>query len=403
LAAQAARIREEEAAKEKARREALAQEKTQAEAEQLAPLEDDEDERMRQELEQPIAPSQTLDDFVPIQPRDPEETSKSGIPAQIERLYTDINSMVYTLGINCRSLTAYMKYQHPDATNLSWPGVLKSETPMDALNDERFLADITRLHEGQAVLSSMLAGCNVEDYVKQSGEAQATLKKEVFDLRNKLMSIRKTLHSLSTSDGAASAPLSAEQVSVQHDLRKSFTSVQTRMVQLEDAITVLRAKLAQSSSANTQSGALGRTASQKKPTVEAVTKTVGKMMSMAEQKSADIDVLEAQLKKLDVHTSTPSMGNGGDADIPVTPLRNKRSVNGGTPGSPGSVYHTPDSTFGSSRRSAQGFRTSQNGGLPAVSAEDIQRWQAKAQRRKAVASMLKDVLEEKRKKPMAGR
>ncbi|KIW73029.1 hypothetical protein PV04_01183 [Phialophora macrospora] len=400
LAAQAARIKEEEAAKEKARREALAQEKIQAEAEQLAPLEDDEDERMRQELDQPIAPSQTLDDFVPIQPRDPEETSKSGIPAQIERLYTDINSMVYTLGINCRSLTAYMKYQHPDATNLSWPGVLKSETPMDAMNDERFLTDITRLHEGQAVLSSMLAGCNVEDYLKQSGEAQATLKKEVFDLRNKLMSIRKTLHNLSTSDGAASAPLTAEQVSVQHDLRKSFTSVQTRMVQLEDAITVLRAKLAQSSSANTQSSAIGRTASQKKPTVEAVTKTVGKMMSMAEQKSADIDVLEAQLKKLNVHAGTSWMSNGDDAEVPVTPLRNKRSVNGGTPRSTGSVYHTPDSTFGSGRRSAQGFRTSQNGGLPAISAEDIQRWQAKAQRRKAVASMLKDVLEEKRKKPL---
>ncbi|OCT53990.1 nuclear pore complex protein [Cladophialophora carrionii] len=400
LAAQAARMREEEAAKEKARREALAREKTQAEAEQLAPLEDDEDERMRQELDEPIAPSQTLDDFVPIQPRDPEETSKSGIPAQIERLYSDINSMVYTLGINCRSLSAYMKYQHPDATNLSWPGVLKSDTPMDALNDERFLTDITRLHEGQAVLYSMLAGCNVEEYLKHSGEAQASLKKEVFDLRNKLMSIRKTIHSLSTSDGAASAPLSAEQLSVQHDLRKSFTSVQTRMVQLEDAITVLRAKLVQSS-ANTQSGALGRSASQKKPTVEAVTKTVGKMMSMAEQKSADIDVLEAQLKKLNVHAGTSSIGNG-DAEVPATPPRSRHSVNGGTPGSAGSVYHTPDSNFGSGTRSRRGFRTSQNGGLPAVSAEDMQRWQAKAQRRKAVASMLKDVLEEKRKKTIVG-
>ncbi|EXJ64504.1 hypothetical protein A1O7_00840 [Cladophialophora yegresii CBS 114405] len=400
LAAQAARMREEEALKEKARREALAREKTQAEAEQYAPLEDDEDERMRQELGQPIAPSPTLDDFVPIQPRDPEETSKSGIPAQIERLYSDINSMVYTLGINCRSLSAYMKYQHPDATNLSWPGVLRSETPMDALNDERFLSDITRLHEGQAVLGSMLAGCNVEEYLKHSGEAQATLKKEVFDLRNKLMSIRKTIHSLSTWDGAASAPLSAEQLSVQHDLRKCFTSVQTRMVQLEDATTVLRAKLAQSS-ANTQTGAFGRVASQKKPTVEAVTKTVGKMMSMAEQKSADIDVLEAQLKKLNVHAGASSISNG-DAEVPATPPRNKQSVNGGTPGSAGSVYHTPDSNFGSGTRSRRGFRTSQNGGLPAVSAEDMQRWQAKAQRRKAVARMLKDVLEEKRKKTVVG-
>ncbi len=399
MAAQAARLREEEATKERARREAVARENARAEAEQLAALEDDEDERLRQELEAPITASSTLDDFVPIQPRAPEETGKSGIPAQIERLYSDINSMVYTLGMNCRSLTAFMQYQQPSATNQSWPGVLRSDTPIDALNDELLLMDITRLHEGQAVLSSVLASCDVEDYLKKSGEAQAALKKEVFELRNKLMSIRKTLHSLSTSDAAASAPLSAEQVSVQHDLRKAFTSVQTKIVQVEDAITVLRAKLAQSSSTTGLSGTVGRTASQKKPTVEAVTKTVGKMMSMAEQKSADIDVLEAQLKKLNVSAAT-SLVNSGDLEESVTPPRNSRSANGGTPGSAGSIYHTPDSNFGSNKRSARGFRASQSGGLPAISADDKQRWQAKAQRRKAVANMLKDVLEEKRKKPV---
>ena len=324
MAAQAARLREEEAAKEKTRREAVARENSRVEAEQLAALEDDEDERLRQELEAPITASATLDDFVPIQPRVPEETGKTGIPSQIERLYSDINSMVYTLGMNCRSLTAFMQYQQPSATNQSWPGVLKSDTPIDALNDELLLTDITRLHEGQAVLSSMLASCDVEEYLKKSGEAQAALKKEVFELRNKLMSIRKTLHTLSTSDAAAGAPLSAEQVSVQHDLRKAFTSVQTKIVQVEDAITVLRTKLVQSSSTTGQSGAVGRTASQKKPTVEAVTKTVGKMMSMAEQKSADIDVLEAQLKKLNVSAGT-SLINRVKAEEPVTPPRNNRS------------------------------------------------------------------------------
>ncbi|KAJ9608889.1 hypothetical protein H2200_006660 [Cladophialophora chaetospira] len=394
LAAQATKLREEEAVREKARREAVAQEQARLEAEQNAPLEDDEDERLRQELEAPITASATLDDFVPIQPRAPEERGKTGIPAQIERLYSDINSMVYTLGMNCRSLTAFMEYQQPPAHNQSWPGVLKSETPIDALNDELLLTDIARLHEGQTVLASMLTECDVEDYVQKSGDAQAGLKKEVFELRNKLMSIRKTLHSLSTSDNAAGAPLSAEQASVQHDLRKAFTSVQTKMVQVEDAITILRAKLAQSSSATT----LGRTASQKKPTVEAVTKTVGKMMSMAEQKSADIDMLEAQLKKLNVSADS-SLVNSSNLGDPKTPPNKSRSVNGGTPGSAGSIYHTPDSKFGSSTRSGRGFWMSQNGGLLAVSAEDKQRWQAKAQRRKAVANMLRDVLEERRTRP----
>ncbi|OAP59505.1 hypothetical protein AYL99_06803 [Fonsecaea erecta] len=401
LAAQAARTRDEEAAKEKARREAIAREKAQAEAQELAPLEDDEDEILRQELERPITPSETLDDFVTYQPRPREETHKTGIPAQIERLYSDINSMVYTLGINCRSLTSFLQYQQPEATNQSWPAVLKSETPLDALNDELLLTDIARLHEGYAVLSDMLADCRIGDYIEKSEEAQALMKREVFDLRNKLMSIRKTLQSLSTTDGAASAPLSAEQTSIQHDLRKTFTCVQTQMVQIEDGLSVLRAKLAQLAPAdgsNQATGALGRTSSRKKPTVEAVKKTVEKMMSMAEQKSADIDVLEAQLKKMTVSSGTSLVSNGDiSSGIPSTPPRIRQTSGAATPGSAGSVYHTPDSKFGGSTRQARGFRTSQNGGLTMISAEDKQRWQAKARRRKDVANLLKEVLEGKQK------
>ncbi|KIX96990.1 uncharacterized protein Z520_07104 [Fonsecaea multimorphosa CBS 102226] len=401
LAAQAARTREEEAAKEKARREAIAREKAQAEAEELAPLEDDEDERLRQELERPITPSETLDDFVTYQPRAPEETQKTGIPAQIERLYSDINSMVYTLGINCRSLSAFLQYQQPEATNQSWPAVLKSETPVDALNDELLLTDIARLHEGYAVLSDMLADCRIGEYIEKSEEAQALMKREVFDLRNKLMSVRKTLHSLSAADGAVSAPLSAEQTSIQHDLRKSFTCVQTQIVQIEDGLSVLRAKLAQLAPADGSgqtTGALGRGSSRKKPTVEAVKKTVEKMMSMAEQKSADIDVLEAQLKKMGLSSGTSLISNGDiSSGAPSTPPLGRQTRSPTTPGSAGSVYHTPDSKFGSSTRPARGFRTSQNGGLTMISAEDKQRWQAKARRRKDVANMLKEVLEEKQK------
>ena len=397
LAAQAARTREEEAAKETARRGAIAKEKAQAEAEQLASLEDDEDERLRQELEMPITPSETLGDFVTYQPKQQEETSKTGIPAQIERLYADINSMVYTLGINSRSLTAFMQYQQPEASNQSWPNVLKSETPLDALNDELFLTDIARLPEGHAVLSSMFQECDVRDYLQEYEEAQAALKKEVFELRNKVMSIRKTLHSLFTSNNTITTPLSAEQASIQNDLRKAFTSVQTKMVQIEDGITVLRVKLAQWTPPDAGPG-LGRAPSQKKPTVEAVTKTVGKMMSMAEQKSTEIDVLELQLKKLDISAAMSMIDNGAISGTSVTtPPRNRPSTTDGTPGSAGSIYHTPNSNLGSSTRSLKGLRTSQNGGLSMISAQDKQQWQAKSRRHREVASMLKDVLGERRK------
>lgn len=404
LAAQAARLKEEEAAKQKARREAVERQKAQAEAEQVEPLEDDEDERLRQELERPISPTQSLDDFITYQPKPSQGTSKSGIPAQIERLYSDINSMVYTLGINSRSLSAFMEYQQPEAANQSWPAVLKSETPLDALNDELFLIDIARLQEGQGVLSAILTDSKVEDFDGTLRQGQALLSQDLSELRTKVQSIRKTLHALSTAGGETTAPLSAEQSSIQHDLRKAFTSVQTKMVEIEDGISILRAKVAQFTSAET-SKRLSLGPSQKKPTVEAVTKTVLKMMSMAEQKSADIDVLEAQLKKMDLSLTVSTLSNGdasrGQGSI-TTPQRNRQSMNGATPGSAGSVYHTPDSKFGNSTRSSRGLRTSQNGGLTMVSAEDQERWRAQSRRKKEAASMLKQVLEEKRKR-MANR
>ncbi|KIW45335.1 uncharacterized protein PV06_03733 [Exophiala oligosperma] len=402
LAAQAAKTREEEAAKEQARREAIARQKVQAEAEQLQQLEDDEDERLREELDRPISPSLNLDDFITYQPKSSEETSKTGIPAQIERLYSDINSMVFTLGINYRSLSAFLKYQQPEATNKSWPSVLQSETPMDALNDEWFLTDISRLHEGQTVLSELLAESQVDDFDGKVQQCQTLIGRDLFELRTKLTSIRKTIHALSSSENGITAPLSAEQASLQHDLRKAFTSVQTKLVQVEDCISVLRAKIAQSTPTETVSrrnSMLGRVPSQKKPTVEAVAKTVGKMMSMAEQRSADIDVLESQLKKMDLGLASSTISTGEAVKNPATPVHVRRSVNGAsTPGSTGSIYHTPGSAFSSSARSTRNFRTSQSGGLSLISTEDKERWKAQARRRKEAASMLKTVLEEKRKR-----
>ncbi|KIW16117.1 hypothetical protein PV08_06168 [Exophiala spinifera] len=402
LAAQAAKTREEEAAKEQARREAIARQKAQAEAEQLQQLEDDEDERLREELERPISPSSNLDDFITYQPKPSEETSKTGIPAQIERLYSDINSMVFTLGINHRSLSAFLKYQQPEATNKSWPAVLQSETPMDALNDEWFLTDISRLHEGQTVLAQLLSESQVDDFNGKVQQCQNLIGRDLFELRTKLTSIRKTIHALSSSEHGITAPLSAEQATLQHDLRKAFTAVQTKLVQVEDCISVLRAKIAQATPTETVSrrnSMLGRASSQKKPTVEAVAKTVGKMMSMAEQKSADIDVLESQLKKLDLGLASSTISTGEAVKNPATPVHGRRSVNGAsTPGSTGTVYHTPGSAFSGSTRSTRNFRASQNGGLSLISNEDKERWRAQAQRRKEAAGLLKTVLKEKRRR-----
>jgi len=404
LALQTSRAREEELAKEKARREEAARRKADEEAEQLAMLQDDEDDRLRQELERPISPTQNLDDFITYQPRAPEDTTKTGIPAQIERLYSDINSMVYTLGINVRSLTSFMQYQQPEATNQSWPTVLKSETPMDALNDEWLLGDIARLHEGHMALSTILDDSKIDGFSDKLQQCQVLLGRDLFELRVKLTSIKKSLQALASDDTSMGAPLSAEQSSIQNDLRRASASVQSKLVQVEDSIAVLRAKLAENSivdASNRRSSTFGRTPSQKKPTVEAVTKTVGKMMAMAEQKSADIDVLESQLKKLGISSLGTSMTSNGErtngAEAISTPQRLRRSVYGATPGSTGSVYQTPDSKFASSVRSSKGFRVSQNGGLGVIAAEDRERWQAQERRKKETAILLKGVLRDKRK------
>jgi len=405
IAVQAARAREEEAAKEKARLEALARSRAQISAEQTESLEDDEDERLRAELERPVSPSSTLEVFITYQPRTSDQSGKSGVPAQIERLYQDINSMIDTLGINARSLSAFLTYQQQQDPNQSWPDVLKSETPMDALNDEWVLDDTKRLHDGQAVLEAVLDESRVDDVAGKLERCHLLLGRDLFELRTKLTSIRKTLHARSNSDCALSTPLSAEQASIQHDLRKASAAVQTTLVQVEDNLAVLRAKLAEVAPAETSgkgSNLLWRQpASQKKPTVEAVANTIAKMTSMAEKKSADIDVLEAQLQKLDVSRGGPVVSGSrqGSLEPNGTPRPNRRSLRVGTPASlAASVYHTPDSKFGGSTRSTPGSRATKNGNHQIlVSVEDGERWQAKARRKKEVAAILKDVLEGRRR------
>jgi len=412
VAAQAAQTREEEARKEAARQGAATRDRAAVEAEQFEALEDNEDERIQKELGNPVQPSQELDSFITYQPDAVEESAKSGIPAQIERLYRDINSMVLTLGINARSLSAFMLYQTSQEPNASWPDVLRSETPMDALNDEWVFDDISNLHEGQEVLESMLEHSKVDGIAGKLQQCQNLLSRELFDLRTKLTAVRKTLHSRTSAEPSVIAPLSAEQFSIQHDLRKASASAQTKLVQMEDNLAVLRAKLSESGiseSSGRRRSLAGRAGSQKKPTVEAVSNTITKMTAMAEKKSADVDILEAQLRKLDATLGQSVNGRHSLTESPSTPRRIRTPQSPVTPGSDdGSVYHTPDSKLASSTRSTpstnrRAFGSSINRDMVAISNEDKERWQAKARKRKEVASALKGVLEERRSKATAAK
>lgn len=397
LAAQAQQAQQQELARHKQREDEARFRKSTAESQEYEDLEDDDDERLREELQSPIQASETLDDFVTYQAKPSDEGAKSGVPAQIERLYRDINSMVDTFGINLRSLGAYMKHQQEQQPNKDWPQVLASETPVDALNDEWYLQDIMRLRDGQTVLDDLVDKAQVYEYDMKLHECQQILSQDIMDLKMKSAAIRKSLSLRSKPEEAATAPLSSEQSSLQHELRVSSANVQGKLVQVEDALAVLRAKVLESwSSDGMKRTSLFGAATPKKPTIEAVTNTVMKMTKMAEQKSADVDLLEAQLRKLDVKGGL----NGSRHGTPNGTSTYRRSIAAASPSS--SVYLTPNSKFGGSTKSTPARRSVQ-GPKPVISAEDSEKWRAKAQRKKAVASLFRDVLEERKQNRIMSR
>jgi len=398
FAAQATQARDEEMARERARIDAARKAQEEAEALETQPLIDEEDEMLRAELAKPTEPSENLDPFLPSQDgKDSQEvdTGRTDVPSQIEKLYQDINSMVMTLGINAKSLSAYMMYQSNQESNESWPGVLTSDTPMDALNDELFLSDIDRIQAGSESLDHVLDGLEMVDVMEKLEDCQNLLTKEVTDLRGGITALRRSTQSRTQSDSKMQAALSAEQVSIQQGLRKASATILTNLAQVEDTLVVLRAKLADmapSKGSSEKSSMLGMMSSaRKKPSVEAVMNTVMKMTSMAEKRSADVDVLEAQLRKLNMSTSM----NG--TQRPSTPEGRIMRRRPATPGSgASSVFYTPESQGSRSARA-----TPSKGSQMVVSAEDREKWQAKARRRKEVANMLKDVLGERHGKAKA--
>lgn len=387
FAAQAARVREEEIAKEKARLQAAQVSREKAEAAELTTLEDDEDEILRVELAKPAQPQANLDPFMSVTPGKTwtaTDDGKHDVPSQIEKLYRDVNSMVVTVGINARSLTSYMLYQSESELSDQWPGILSSNSPSDANELPLRLGDATRLPAGYSVLEGLSREVQIPNILERLEACQTLQAQDISSLRNRITALRRSTEArLKTTDNSH-APLSAEQVSIQQDLRKLSALVLTQLQQLEESLVVLRAKLAEVAPANSESSS-----SQKRPTLEAVVNTINKMTAMAERKSADVVFLESQLRKLDL------------IPRPRTPEKQVVEIGVSTPKSAASsVYHTPESSrsrassvHSSARSSSRHSRQQQQ--TLVVSAEDKQRWTAKVKRKKAIAEALRDVLREK--------
>ncbi|EKV16210.1 Nuclear pore complex subunit Nup159, putative [Penicillium digitatum PHI26] len=368
----------------------------------LSLSDDDEDDRLRDELAQPVEPVDTLDPFLPHQ-NYMCETAKPGIAGQVERLYRDINSMVDTLGINARSMVGFLLHQQPKkpCDIDEWVMVLNSDQPAEILDTNMTFKDIERFEELIASIAQSLNNQRVQGVDEKLDACRDLLTKQVVTLRSQFASIRKTLDAHTDVGTILEAPLSAEQGALQQDVRTTFTNIQVKITALEQAVSLLRAKIADVSQAN----GTGRN----RPTVEAVTKTIATMMSMAEGKSTDIDVLEAQMRKLGVDIA-PTGPPSREASPFSTPHKNTAGRIPMTPGSRGSIdgsaYHTPDSVSrglnfrasinGSVRQSR--LRNVEGAGEPALPQEDIVQYKARKLRRQHLKANLKKALEDKQAK-----
>ncbi|GAB7361401.1 hypothetical protein MBLNU230_g1454t1 [Neophaeotheca triangularis] len=252
-------------------------------------IEDEEDDRIQDLLATSPEPTTEMPPFLAHQDYS-GETDKSGLGGSIEKVYRDVNSMIDTLGLNARNLRGFIDGQ----MKLQTPGTRKeedieddsiwtlSELPslmsiQDAISDR---LDEGRLENPKALVSTL------HDEAKQTTRIQTRAK----DLKDHVRA-RTTPEVLAA---AQEAPLPPDAQAQQLDLRRNLREVQILLSRAEEAVSLLRADLASHNPINTSAAAKATAV----PTVEAVTNTILKMTEMVQAKSADVDVLESQIRRL---------------------------------------------------------------------------------------------------------
>ena len=326
----------------KQERERLLAEQAQKMQQEQLPLKDDEDEQIRRALAADVEGSRTLDDFVAHQDY-VGDVDKPGIPGQIEKVYRDINSMIDTLGLNARSLKAFIKGHE----ELAKPDRRSREDLEDL--DDWCLVEIEDLDDIENDLFEQLDENRLPDVpgklfdIREAHTAVSHLKRQSVNL-GRTVDFRKDPAAAET---ASRAPLSLDQQAQLRDLRKAFTHFQKRLADAEEGVTMLRTKLAHAESQYTGIRKNGREPS-KQPTVEAVENTIRKMTGIIQKKNADIDILSSQMKEMSLFPVI-----NGSIDF----VKDAHSEQGSTP-----PFRTPypNSVSKKYRKSLQqkGYRTS---------------------------------------------
>ena len=367
----------------KSERERIAAQKAKQVAEEEQNLSDREDERVREELGTDVEGTKTLDPFLAHQDYI-GAVDKPGIPGQIEKVYRDINSMIDTLGLNARSLTAFVK-GHTE---------LRQQTKRsreDLEDDDWCLVEIADLKDMvETELEDKLKKGQIQDVQKKTHECRE-LRKSAASLRAKGGDVAKAVEARSNpqvAESARTAPLRLEQAIQQHEVRKQLMRFQKLLTEAEENITMLRAKLASCETSNASGG--GRQL--KKPTVEAVTNTIKKMTNIVEKKSGDIDLLEAQMRHLRFSSAAAlsQQSNSREAS-PFTPLPSTLPKRKLFPRSGGSaLFHQNGQSQHTLSKSVNGHGRTPRKSVQDITPEEVQRYRESAQRREEVNMIIRE-------------
>lgn len=293
----------------------------QAEESDAADLNDDEDARIRAILNSEIQPTKVLDPFIAHQDY-VGGGDKPGLGGQIENIYRDINSMVDTLGLNARALEAFVRGQSQlRRQNGRTAGDLDQE-------DDWCLVEVEDLNNIEDSLGMSLEEKKLRDIPTVISNITSLLTDTV-RLRTRVHEIRRQITLQADPDKRAAqrnAPLDTDTELKQSHLRQLMTKTQKLLQEVEEQSSVLRAELVSVQKK-------GRNSTDQVPTVEAVTNTIMKMTAMIEQKSGDVDVLEAQIRRLPQGLGSLSLGDSDDLEGSDGALRSSvaslRSSTGG--------------------------------------------------------------------------
>jgi nucleoporin NUP159 len=270
---------------------------------EVADLEDEEDERMREQLAQAIEPSRTLDDFVAYQNYTGKSPSKTGHAAQIEMMYKDINGMIDALGWNARSVKSFIEYHKQPQSGHK----VNRRTLEDAENDgedgswfeQWTLCEIENLKSLEDELERELDAGRVQDVFDKLGQLSRLLRDKA-KLTTRLNEIRRQIvnrRDPDKVDASRKAPLSKEMADKQKELRNEYARLLKLLNQAEEGSVFLKSRLASYCAQN------GKGSNAPVPTVDAVKRTIVKMIALAETRNNDITLIESQLRKLAIADS----------------------------------------------------------------------------------------------------